>query len=74
MLGSQDFAGHCVNIVFVFSAACCKFQLKGSGAVVVVEVFIIEYGVRCGDICLAQSNFPGLFSRVIYGEGWPSLA
>ena len=57
MLGFYNFARNRMDIIFVFVSISGKFQLEDRCAVVMVELFIFKYSVRCADVGLQQGYF-----------------
>ena len=56
MLRPDDLARHGVDVVFILVSVGGKFQLEDRGAVVVVEVPVVEHGLRRRDVRLGERD------------------
>ena len=61
----QHFSGHCIHVILIFDAICCKLQLEKGSSVIVVKFPVIENSIGCADICLSKSDFLGLLQSNI---------
>ena len=75
MLRLKDGSVYGVYVVFIFHAACGKFQLKNSSSVVMVKFPVVKNGVCRIDTCMGKGNFFRLFQgdvgrrRPVFGIG-----